>query len=446
MVTLVRIDAESLGAGSPSRPATALLAELNRLLAGAQALVRDARPESASGHEAALVVEGFARLQRVATSGVALFTPVVTETGAYATRGHGSAADWLAAASGSSAGSAKQLLVAAQGAALTPVLTEALHDGGLSIDQLKVVTTTVSEVKGSAGDLLGRIEQGASHQELSEAAEQIKAAARSKESERARRDRVQANRHLRWHQDQDGGIRLEGLCDEVAWAKIAPALEAAAKERWKAAGKHGGSLEAHRLDAFIDLWGSSNGSSGRSRPVSSAAPRAVVIIDAEALRRGTTNGDELCEIEGVGPVSVAAATELLGEGGLQYVIKEGVDITTVTRSTRSVTQCIDIALLVRDRVCAVPGCGKRLGLERDHWQLDYGKDGPTELANLVRLCPAHHHMKTNGGWALQGGPGHWRWVAPNDPPSAGRMARQRKVAVAKAQAGVTGDRNRPRRT
>ena len=45
-----------------------------------------------------------------------------------------------------------------------------------------------------------------------------------------------------------------------------------------------------------------------------------MIIDAGALRRGTAEGGELCEIEGIGPVSVDAATELLGEGGLQFLV------------------------------------------------------------------------------------------------------------------------------
>ena len=183
-------------------------------------------------------------------------------------------------------------------------------------------------------------------------------------------------------------------------------------------------------------------------PRHAAAPRTLIIVNAESLRRGTTQGDELCEIEGIGPVSVAAATELLSEGGFQYVLKEGFDIKTVTKSTRVITNCIDMALIVRDRVCAVPGCGKAIGLERDHWRLDYGKEGPTELENLVRLCPAHHKLKTDGGWRLEGRPGAWKWVAPAKPPSAQQMARARKVAVAKAKVFVAKakDRNEPRQT
>ncbi len=177
-------------------------------------------------------------------------------------------------------------------------------------------------------------------------------------------------------------------------------------------------------------------------------PRTVIIVNAESLRRGSTEGDELCEIEGIGPVSVAAAKELLSEGGFQYLVKEGFDIKTVTRSTRVVANCIDMALIVRDRVCARPGCGNRLGLERDHRQLDYGKDGPTELDNLVRLCSSCHKLKTDGGWRLEGRPGAWKWVAPPKPPSARQMDRVRKVAVAKAKAKAFAkkDPSGPRRT
>ena len=107
---------------------------------------------------------------------------------------------------------------------------------------------------------------------------------------------------------------------------------------------------------------------------------------------------------------------------MQYLVREGFDITTVTKSTRVVAQCIDMALLVRDRTCVVPGCGRRLGLERDHFKIDYGDSGPTELKNLARLCTLHHDMKTHGGWRLRGGPGHWGWIPPAQPPSAGRIA------------------------
>jgi len=430
------------------------VAQAVRLLRG---VLRHPVPGGLSGDTARQFVSLFSEAERAAASGVALFAPVVLETGDYTKEGHGSAADWLGSLSGSSSGAAKGRLAAAARAAQDPLLTEALHEGELSAAQLALVTSTSAEVPDAAGDLLELMEQGASHQEVSDAASRMRAAKRSLEDEKRRRARVHTNRYFRWGQDEGGGIRGGFFCDEVEFARIAPRLEAEATRRWKAAGNGqggGDSLEAHRLDAFIDLMSGSDDlgqpSGGGRSPGRGPGPRprTLIIVNAESLRRGTTEGDETCEIEGIGPVSVAAATELLSEGGFQYLVKEGFDVKTVTKSTRVIANCIDMALIVRDRVCAVPGCGKRIGLERDHRKLDYGHDGPTELDNLVRLCPAHHKLKTDGGWRLEGCPGAWEWVAPAKPPSAAQMARARKVAVAKAKATafVKKDRNGPSRT
>ena len=264
-----------------------------------------------------------------------------------------------------------------------------------------MVTNAATEAPTSTADLLKLVDQGASHQELSDTAARMKAAARSRETEHLRRARVHAHRHLRAHQVETGGVRAEIFCDEVDWARIGPSVEARAKELWKAAGGSGGAepLEAYRLDAFIELSarGGRVGLAGSAMPGAEATqPRrsskgsrgqAIVVIDAAALRRGTTEGDELCEIEGIGPVSVEAATELLSEASLRYVIRQGFDIKTVTKLTRDVAAALEAALIVRDRTCAVPGCGKRLGLEIDHRGVDFGDDGPTELDNLVRLVP-----------------------------------------------------------
>jgi len=434
--------------------------DLDRAVHQIQQVVRDGTPESVSGDQARRFVERFAEAERAAASGVALFTPVVVETGSFAKEGHASAQDWLGAHSGSSAGAAKGRLAAAERAAVDPSLTEALHEGALSSAQLAVVTKAAAEAPESTGNLLELLDQGASHQELSDAAARHKAAARSRENERARRDRVHATRHFRWRQDDSGGIRGEFFCDEVEWARVAPRLEARATELWKAAGAGAELLEAYRLDAFLEVLAGSLDHSGSGHPgdpgnpgnpkgssSSKGAPvHAIVVIDAAALRRGTSEGDELCEIEGIGPVSVEAATELLSEASVRYVIREGFDIKTVTKSTRDVAACLEAALIVRDRTCGRPGCGKRLGLQIDHREVDFGDDGPTELDNLVRLCPQCHALKTYGGWRLEGEPGAWKWIAPAHPKSAHYIARARKLAAAKGQAArAARQRNFPRR-
>jgi hypothetical protein len=376
------------------------------------------------------------QLEKVVASGLALLSPRVIETGVFAQGGHASAPDWLAAVSGSSAGAAKSRLASAERAAVVPALSNALHEGQLSAPQLGLVAGASAADPAAVGTLLELVERQVSHQEMAEEANRLKAAARSKECERARRQRVHEERHLRWYQHPEGGIRGGFSCDEIEWARIAARLEAATRARVKAAGADGvDSFAAHRMDALIDLLSGGGADAGdgpgAGGPGGSARPEVLVLLDAEALFRGTTVSGEICEIEGIGPVPVGGALELLGQGSLRFLIKEGKDIRSVTRASRDLARATARALLARDRTCVWPGCGHIYGLQADHHD-DYSTGGPTELANLERLCVPHHDLKTYGGWQIDYQEGEWRVTAPAEPPSAGTIARRRRVAAARA--------------
>lgn len=431
--------ARSVAAEPARAQAQAQADELKHAVRSLKALVSAAQPRTLSGDEARVFADLFAEAGRAAAAGLALFAPVVDDSGSYAKVGHGTAVDWLAAISGSSPGTARGQLTAAQRASANEGLTEALHSAQLLSAQLKLISDTEATAPGSAATLLEMADRGLSLQEMSDNASRLRAAARSKESERARRDRVSKWRHCRWRQNPGGGVRGEFLCDEIEWARVAPGLEAAAKERWKAS-HSGESLEAHRMDVLLSLL--AGGSTMPTGTGSGSRPHTIVIVDAEALRRGTAVGAELCEIEGIGPVSVDAVVELVGQGGMQLLVKDGVDVRTVTSTRRDLPQRVEAALLVRDRTCVVPQCGKRHGLEADHCHTDFGDDGPTEMANLVRLCPEHHDLKTYGGFRIEGGPGDWQWIAPEHPRSARYIALARRLAAAKGKA----KRNDPRQT
>ncbi|MCV7157500.1 HNH endonuclease signature motif containing protein [Mycolicibacterium brisbanense] len=74
------------------------------------------------------------------------------------------------------------------------------------------------------------------------------------------------------------------------------------------------------------------------------------------------------------------------------------------RTTRTVNRRLRRALEYRDRCCAVPGCGATRGLHAHHithWE----EGGPTDLDNLVLLCPYHHRLHHKGGITITG-PAH----------------------------------------
>jgi hypothetical protein len=75
------------------------------------------------------------------------------------------------------------------------------------------------------------------------------------------------------------------------------------------------------------------------------------------------------------------------------------------RETRTVNRRLRRALERRDQCCVIPGCGATRGLHAHH--LTHWQDGgPTELPNLVLLCPYHHRLYHRGGITLAGDAEH----------------------------------------
>jgi hypothetical protein len=183
-------------------------------------------------------------------------------------------------------------------------------------------------------------------------------------------------------------------------------------------------------------------------------PRATVIcrVDLAALKRGSLEPGERCEIPGVGPVPLSVARELFGDCFVKFVITDGIDVRSVVHYGRSIPTHLKTALQLRDRCCVVPGCGRTFGLEYDHI-VEFAKGGPTTLDNLCRLCRPHHSLKTHKGYRIRGGPGHWQWVGPGRGRKEGEAggaerAGGREGATTSTPAGDDGRRsaqNEPKR-
>ena len=71
------------------------------------------------------------------------------------------------------------------------------------------------------------------------------------------------------------------------------------------------------------------------------------------------------------------------------------------RSTRTIGRRLRRALEHRDRCCVVPGCGATRGLHAHHI-VHWEDGGPTELNNLVLLCPYHHRLHHRGVITITG--------------------------------------------
>jgi hypothetical protein len=139
-------------------------------------------------------------------------------------------------------------------------------------------------------------------------------------------------------------------------------------------------------------------------------------VELEALRRGSLGPGEQCVVEGGGHVPLSVVQSYLDVARIFLVVKEGFDVTSIVSCKRTIPAALQTALCARDRTCVVPGCTSTFHLEIDHI-VEFAKGGPTTLSNLCRLCRPHHALKTEQGYRIEGGPGHWRWVAPRRPPA-----------------------------
>ncbi len=72
----------------------------------------------------------------------------------------------------------------------------------------------------------------------------------------------------------------------------------------------------------------------------------------------------------------------------------------VGRTRRLATAAQRKALAVRDRGCVIPSCACPHAGTDAHHSIPWEHGGPTNLDNLVSLCPAHHQQVHAGIWAV----------------------------------------------
>ena len=110
------------------------------------------------------------------------------------------------------------------------------------------------------------------------------------------------------------------------------------------------------------------------------------------------------------PVDDAIGAILTG-AFIKIVLHDGVDITEVSHLGRHIPVESRTAVKERDSYRCVH-CGSTHRLETHHYKIDVAKRGPTADWNLATLCKYCHHLVTDCGFVLAGGPGRWDWIEP----------------------------------
>jgi len=403
-----------------------LLDRLSRVTDQLRSSVADLDPETLSGADAARVLDAFAEIERLASAGTLLAARRVESSNVWRRSGHRSAAAHVAEVTGTGIGPAISTLETARHLGSLPATDEAVRQGRLSGSQVK-------EIAGAAilqPDTERALVEAAGQQPLNVLKLRCRRVRAAGQDQAATYDAIRRTRYFRNWVEDNGAVRVDARFTPDEGARLVAAVAAESGRLAASAGTAGVDepRKALAADALVGLacaGGAASGASGRDVPAATVHVR----VDHAALLRGHVAPGELCEIPGIGPVPVEVARRLAVDSVLNVLVTDGVDVTAVAHTGRTVPVALRRALAERDPECVVPGCTVREGLEIDH-TVPFAEGGPASLDNLARLCHWHHYLKTHHGHLLErvdaadGSGRTWRWIAPGDPPVVPRHIRR----------------------
>lgn len=365
--------------------------------------------------------EGLERIVRTATAARILLARRVDDSMEWKRKGFRSAAEYLAARSGTSLGAAKSDLETSNALRDLPETRDQMLDGSLSPDQGGVIAGAAKRNPGAERNLIKTAKKSNLH-ELREEAAKAKAAADP--TPEATHARLHRERRATRCTDAEGArnLRLRGPVDSAS--VIEAELDRLTDKIFRERGKAGTTecRDAYAYDAAVEMARRSAradhaaGGAGAKAPKQSRPEHlALLRLDISALWRGYVEGDELCEITGLGPIPVGVARRLLGDALLKLVITNGQAVAHVTSLTRGPTQAMRYALLWTSPTCTAEGCTRTI-VEHDHRTgAEYKDTKHTRLDELDRVCNGHHDLHTHHDWALIAGTGMRPMVPPDDP-------------------------------
>lgn len=320
---------------------------------------------------AAQLLAEFAECERLSSTGTALVAGKVADV------------ELVARTTGTTVGKARAVVGLSDRMKDTPVLTDAMREGSLSLDQATEIAKAETAAPGSAEGLVEVAAEAPLHvlRERSRAAvlstQRVSLGARQRAARRAS------------HRITDlGMVHIEADLEPHIGKPIIDRIEAAARRRGASSDE---SWERRMADAFGEVC--SSGTSRRSKP------ELVVLVSHEVATRGWTavEDGERCEIPGVGPIDPGVAREIAKDAFLSGVFFDGTDLRQMKRWTRSIPVEVKVALELGappafdGRRCV--DCGNRFGLEHDH-DIPFAAGGATSLGNLPDRCERCHRKKT----------------------------------------------------
>lgn len=216
------------------------------------------------------------------------------------------------------------------------------------------------------------------------------------ESVLAEANRAYGRRYLHLSEPGNGLVRLDGLLDAEGGAIVRTALGAVTsrdKDDERTAGQR-----TH--DALIDLCKRSL--DGGTLP-ERGGQRPHLIITTTVDNLAGLPGQPSGQLMGTAGVPAEAIRRQACDSAVSRITNRAQHAeleAEVSHASRTIPPAIRRAIVVRDRGCVFPGCGRPPEWTDGHHLRHWIDGGPTTVENLALLCRRHHRMVHEGGWQL----------------------------------------------
>lgn len=291
-----------------------------------------------------------------------------------------------------------------------PELRRAFGDGAVSAEKVQLVASVATAATDAKFTSIARTASVAQLQRICAAYRDL-----DEDDSPEALDERHGRRSVTTQPHDSGLVRIVALLEPDEAALVLAAIDARAEDAWRrdrpsASATPPRELASRRADALVEL-ATEGLVEGPDPVVRGERVEVRVHVDAEVL--AGTRPDGICHIEGIGPVAPAIVRRLLCDARVCTVTEQVEGVYDLGRTQRTVNRRQRRALHQRDGGCRYPGCTMRRFVDAHH-VVPWEADGPTDMDNLLLLCPAHHRLFHEGVYRIdRHGGGRFTFLRPD---------------------------------
>lgn len=292
---------------------------------------------------------------------------------------------------------ATRIATAAERLGELPLLRQAFGEGSVSPEKVLLVSdvaTAASDERFTTMAMLSSVAQ------LTRICSAYRKIHRPDDADAA--EQRQARRRVAVQSVDDDLVRITTVLEKDEAAIVLAAIDRRVEARWREEREadyeqRPTELGARRADALVELANDAM-EVGPDPIVAGDHIEARVNVDLDLL--AGLREDGICSVDGFGSVPLSVVRTICCDARTTAVYERMAGMFNLGRTQRTANRAQRRCLRKRDGGCRYPGCPARRVVQVHH-AVPWEDEGPTDIDNLLELCPRHHRLFHAGVFQIE---------------------------------------------